>query len=568
MKTKLILSLAALIMVASSAMGQVIRDDWYNASFEKEGVYGAEVDRAYDFLGKKKAKYRPVVAIIGAGADIEHEALKKNLWTNKKEKADGIDNDGNGYVDDFHGWSFIGTKNGQTMENTGSEGDREWIRLKEKYGDIMYDGKQYFVYKHGERQYIDSPVDLLEYNYFKSLNNESELARSYASWVFSNYTKELAIQVYADMRAKYPGRRLTHEDMKNVYNIQEKAAVDSLFEIGITALYMNAGFLKKYAEADSTFDYMGYIEQSYTKGGAQKKAWDSYMEKYNKYPLGIREKEVGDDGVSMENRVYGNNTLLTANSAGGTMIATLIAGERGVEGRNNPICRNAEIMPLVIVNQAGDPYLKDVAVSIRYAVDNGADVICFTMPGDFYPTKQKSWVEEAIRYAEEKGVLLVVNTAELSLDIDRYAYYPNRFMKNGDGEFGNILVVSPSDKMGNPMLKSNFGAKGVDLYAPGMSIMSGYIGDSYKVGSGSILSLAVTAGVAALVKSYYPHLTGSQIRTILNESVTSRAGAEVEKMNSSNKGIVQDMYLFDDLCLSKGIINAYKAVQAADKIKQ
>lgn len=562
---KIILMMTVAILATEGLYAQIQPQDWYNTSVEKTGIYGAEVDKAYEFLAQKKSKKNPIVAVIGAGVDVEHEALVKNIWTNPKEKADGIDNDGNGLVDDLHGWNFIGQKDGNVMASVGTVGDREWFRLKEKYADLLFDGKSFFKYVDGKRQEVTIPIDRAEYQYFRDLTKTSTLASIYAGWVLSHHTAALAKDMFDGLRAKYPEKtRFETDDLKTLFDIKERAERDSLFGLSFTMLHMHAQMVKN-ASKDPSFDYMAYIEESNVGGGQSRHCYDNFEKELAKYPVGVRETMVGDKGEDMKNKAYGNNVLLTANAAGGTMISTIIAGARGVEGRNNPICPNAQIMPLVVVNQAGEPYLKDVALAMRYAVDHGADVICFSMPNSFYPSAQRVWVEEAIRYAETKGVLIVVNSYDMSINMDETVYYPNRFMTSGK-EFTNVMTVSPSDDKGNPLLKSNFGAKSVDLYAPGVAILGGGMGDVYQVGSGSILSMAVTAGVAALVKSYYPNLTGSQIRKILNESVTSRAGVEVEKM-VAKRDMIQDMYLFEELCLSKGILNAYKAVQAADKMK-
>lgn len=562
---KSILLTAMVLFAVEGLYAQNTVKDWYNASSDKTGIYGAEVDKAYEFLAKKKVKHTPIIAVIGAGVDIEHEALVKNIWTNQKEKADNKDNDGNGLVDDIHGWNFIGQKDGNSMPNIGKVADREWFRLRSKYEGLMFDGKKYFRYVDEKRQDVTTPINHEEYMYFKSLNVQSIIASASMGSTFSHYTAALSNELFGALKAKYPEKkRFVLEDLSSLFDVNERASRDSLFGMGYTIIHMNAQIIKEYAK-DTTFDYMGYVDNVNSKGEQIKKTYETFQKALNAYPVGVRESMVGDSGDDMSKKVYGNNVLLTANSAGGTMISSIIAGTRGVEGRNNPICENALIMPLVIVDQAGEPYLKDMALSIRYAVDHGADIICFSLPNDFFPTAQRIWVEEALRYAETKGVLIVVNTLENSTNLDDKQFFPNRFMTSGK-EFTNVMTVSPSDSKGNPLLKSNFGAESVDLYAPGDAILGGYVGDSYQVGSGSVLSMAVTAGVAALIKSYYPNLTGSQIRMLLNKNVTSRAGVEVEKM-VQKKQIIQDMYLFDELCLSKGIINAYKAVQAADKIK-
>ena len=187
------------------------------------------------------------------------------------------------------------------------------------------------------------------------------------------------------------------------------------------------------------------------------------------------------------------------------------------------------------------------------------------MQNTLYPENQKKWISEALKYAESKGVFVVTPAWEAAQDLSVVTYYPNRWM-TGERELTNLMVVSSSDKNGNPSMNSNYGAKEIDLYAPGMDIYSTYTGDTYQNGTGLGLAAATTVGVAALIKAYYPHLTGTQIRNILLETVTSRKDAEVEKGIVVDGKQTQDLFLFGDLCLSGGIINAYQAVVAADKI--
>ena len=142
--------------------------DWFNCSFDQDSVYGAEVNKAYDYLNanKKKAKKRPVVALIGTGMDVEHEDLKQAIWVNPKEKLNQKDDDKNGWIDDINGWNFIGGKDGQVMESLTREGEREFFRLKDKYADYIFDGKKYYKIINGKRQEVPAPENLEEYNYY------------------------------------------------------------------------------------------------------------------------------------------------------------------------------------------------------------------------------------------------------------------------------------------------------------------------------------------------------------------------------------------------------------------
>ena len=268
--------------------------------------------------------------------------------------------------------------------------------------------------------------------------------------------------------------------------------------------------------------------------------------------------------MDINDNKYGNNVLLTVDAAIGTMEAGIIAAKRENGLGGNGIMDQAEIMTLR-VSANGEPYLKDIALAIRYAVDHQADIIMLPVQNTLYPEDQKKWISEALEYAESKGVFIVTPAWEGAQDLAVETYYPNRWM-TGKKELTNLMVVCSSDKNGNPSMNSNYGAKEVDLYAPGMEIYSTYTGDTYQSGTGLGLAAATTVGVAALIKAYYPHLTGTQIRNILLETVTSRKDAEVEKGIIVDGKPTQDLFLFGDLCLSGGIINAYQAVVAADKI--
>lgn len=529
--------------------------DWYNCSFDKDNVYGAEVNKAYDFLKGKKVKKRPVVALIGSGIDVEHEDLKQAIWFNPKEKADGKDNDKNGLVDDVNGWNFLGGKDGQVMESTMREGDREFLRLKDKYADYVFDGKDYYKVINEKLTKVAAPENVDEYNYFRyQVLPESPMASTYGGWQLTYVIRDYAGKFDKMMRERFPNKELTQEDFGICYD--PKAPRDSLAEV---AFMVCAYGFSLYQTDKWDAVYAGI------KSGAQiQQSQADYERKVNQFGADGRKEIVGDNYLDINDNKYGNNVLLTTDAAIGTMEAGIIAGKRDNGLGGNGIMDQAEIMTLRVAAD-GEPYLKDIALAIRYAVDHGADVILLPVQNSLYPEEQKKWISEALEYAESKGVLAITPAWEGSQDLSKDAYFPNRWMTDKK-ELTNLMVVSSSDKEGNPSMKSNYGAKEVDLYAPGIDIYSAYTGDTYQTGTGIGLAAATTAGVAALLKAYYPELTGTQIRNILLESVTSRKDVEVEKGIRVNGQSTQDLFLFGDLCLSGGILNAYQAVVAADKL--
>ena len=529
--------------------------DWYNCSFDKDGVYGAEVNKAYDFLKEKKIKKRPVVALIGSGMDIEHEDLKQAIWVNPKEKADGKDNDKNGLIDDINGWNFLGGKDGQVMESTMREGDREYLRLKDKYADYIFDGKNYNKIIYGKLTKVADPENIEEYNYFfEKVLPESPMAGSYCGWQLGYVIKYYAEKFDQMMKERFPGKELTETEFGICYD--PKAPRDSLSEVAFMMCAMGFGVYKT--------DKWETVYAGIRDGAQIELSKMEYEKKVERFGADGRKEIIGDNYLDINDNKYGNNVLLTVDAAIGTMEAGIIAAKRENGLGGNGIMDQAEIMTLR-VSANGEPYLKDIALAIRYAVDHQADIIMLPVQNTLYPEDQKKWISEALEYAESKGVFIVTPAWEGAQDLAVETYYPNRWM-TGKKELTNLMVVCSSDKNGNPSMNSNYGAKEVDLYAPGMEIYSTYTGDTYQSGTGLGLAAATTVGVAALIKAYYPHLTGTQIRNILLETVTSRKDAEVEKGIIVDGKPTQDLFLFGDLCLSGGIINAYQAVVAADKI--
>lgn len=529
--------------------------DWYNCSFDKDGVYGAEVNKAYDFLKGKKIKKRPVVALIGSGMDIEHEDLKQAIWVNPKEKADGKDNDKNGLVDDINGWNFLGGKDGQVMEATMREGDREFLRLKDKYADYIFDGKNYNKVIDGKLTKVADPENIEEYNYYRNqVLPESPMAGTYSGWQLTYVLKAYADKFDQMMKERFPGKELTEADFSICYD--PKAPRDSLSEVSFMMCAMGFGVYKT--------DKWETVYSGIKSGAQIEQAKAEYERKVGQFGADGRKDIIGDNYLDINYNKYGNNVLLTADAAIGTMEAGIIVAKRENGLGGNGIMDQAEIMTLRVAAN-GEPYLKDIALAIRYAVDHQADIIMLPVQNTLYPEDQKKWISEALEYAESKGVFCITPAWEGAQDLAVETYYPNRWM-TGKKELTNLMVVCSSDKNGNPSMNSNYGAKEVDLYAPGMEIYSTYTGDTYQCGTGLGLAAATTVGVAALIKAYYPHLTGTQIRNILLETVTSRKDAEVEKGIIVDGKPTQDLFLFGDLCLSGGIINAYQAVVAADKI--
>lgn len=356
------------------------------------------------------------------------------------------------------------------------------------------------------------------------------------------------------MKQRFPGKELTVEEFQSCYD--PKAERDSLSEVAFvcTAYYFSLYNTDKW---EPVYQNMGKRSVETAKA--------NYEKALAQYGTDNRQAVIGDNPLDINDNHYGNNILLTSDAATNVMKAGIIAAKRDNGKGSNGIADHAEIMTLRICTGEGEPYLKDMALAIRYAVSHGADVIVLPEQNILYPEEQKQWIVSELKEAENKGAIVIVPAWNTSVDMDKVEFFPNRKMSK-DKELTNLMVVASSDKKGNPVMNTNYGANALDIYAPGTDIYSTYTGDTYRKGTGDELAAVTVAGVAALIKSYFPKLTGSQIRDILIKSVTSRKGIEVEKGIRVDDRPSQDLFLFDDLCISGGIVNAYQAILEAEKM--
>lgn len=209
---------------------------------------------------------------------------------------------------------------------------------------------------------------------------------------------------------------------------------------------------------------------------------------------------------------------------------------------------------------AGDPYLKDVALAIRYAVDHGAKVMLLPSQNTLFPPVERKWIADALYYAEQHDVLAIVPVTESAQDLQKTTYYPNRKMIAGH-ELTNLMIVAPSDKLGKPSLKANYGKTELDIHAPGKEIYSAGVGNTYGLSTGTGMAAATLAGAAALVRSYFPKLTAAEVRELLNNTVTPMQDMEIEKTIVVNDRKVNDLFTYSDISISGGIVNVANAVK-------
>ena len=506
--------------------------------FQKDTVYGTSVNKAYKELLKDKKSHTVIVAVIDQGVDITHEDLQGHIWTNKKEIAgNGIDDDKNGYVDDIHGWNFLGGKDGKMMYATSSEADREYARLMPKYANEdsseVKNKKEYQYFLKAKTQHIKDSAGRSPKKYLSLSAFINKVDSAFT--VVKNETKKSPIY-FTDLRSfqfKDSLANASKEFLITVFSGQDpdtgSFTLDSLIAQG-------RGEVLKLKSKQLLYDMI--------QGD----------------PNRMRKEIVDDDPFNLNDRIYGNNIVGDEAGFHGTHCSGIIAASRGNNIGMDGIANNVLILPVRGTNSYpfGDERDKDVALSIRYAVDNGAKIISMSFSKYFSP--QKKWVDDAVKYAEQKGVLLVRAAGNESANIDSIISYPNADFTGAHGKAKNLIIVGAiSSRSGLEITAdfSNYGQKNVDVFAPGVDIYSAVPGNKYQLMSGTSMATPVVAGVAALILEYYPGLSAIQVKDIILKSVTSLKGKKVYKPGT------EELVDFSTLCVSGGVVNAYKSLQLA-----
>lgn len=506
-------------------------DNWFTKDAELDLAEGTGADRAYDQLNLKHRK-EIVVAVIDSGVDIHHEDLQGKIWINKAEVAgNGIDDDGNGFVDDLHGWNFIGgvDANGKPthIDAEQLEVTRELIKMKAKKKALEEQGQS---------------LSEKEQEYLKKISAEVEEALTTADKML-----KILDQYLADLKKHYevvkdllqvPFEKMTYAAVSSLQTTTEEQAQAKKEIMSI--------FMKGNAQ-----DVARFLR---VKGIYEDDANYYYNEKF--LP---RAEIVKDDPENFNDVAYGNNDVIGPGADHGTHVAGIIAANRdnnlGIRG----IAQNVKIMALRVVPN-GDERDKDVALAVKYAADNGADIINMSFGKGYSP--QKSEVSEAFKYAEEKGLLILHAAGNESTDRDQEDRFPTRKVYNDAGEVvdtvGTWLDVGASSQFNNRTLAAtftNFGQTTVDVFAPGVNLNSTIPGNRYAVFSGTSMACPSAAGVAALVWSQWPELTAEEMKARLTETVRSRAGLLVRLPSDHTKDVP-----FESLSMTGGIVDAFKAL--------
>ncbi|MET4082596.1 subtilisin family serine protease [Pedobacter sp. UYP30] len=514
-------ALGLALMVSLPFLASAQKENWQNLDLKTDSVFGISTEKAYNELLKNKRPTKVIVAVNDGGVDVNHEDLKSVIWTNPKEKAgNGKDDDKNGYIDDIHGWDFLGGKdtaiNYETLELT-----RLVRRDMKRFGSTTDENV--------------APKDTAAYTKFKKARTEYESKLADAKQNLAGIT---GFKNALDELVKHIGKAdPTAEDIAN-YKPQNDMETRIQSVLGKTLQKMT---LKEFYDSQIMEGLKYYGQQA------------DYNLNIDYNPRNI----VGDDPDNSKEKFYGNNDVKGPDALHGSHVAGIIGADRtnnlGIKGVANDVA----IMGVRVVPN-GDERDKDVANGIYYAVNNGAKVINMSY-GKGY-SYDKEAVDAAMNYAAKKDVLIVQAAGNDNEDIDIENNFPNH--KGLDQKtIDSWITVGASGPTNDSTLKasfSNFGKTQVDVFAPGVDILSTVAGNDYKKESGTSMASPVVAGLAALIREYYPKLSAKQVKEIIVKSVV-----KVDHNVSYMKGTESVSVPFSDLCISGGVVNAYNALKLA-----
>jgi cell wall-associated protease len=534
---KIFISISALL-ISGFLFSQTQKrpDNWFNLDPANDKVNGVSTERTYKELLKDKKAVPVIVAVLDSGVDYKHEDLKDVMWTNPGEIAgNGIDDDKNGYIDDIHGWSFLGGKDGKNVDSDNLESTRIYRAYKAKY-----DGKTAADFKSKEEK-----AELAKYVAAKTDMNDVKSKYEPAYNQLKFFKGGLAI-IEADIKAQQGVTDIKAENLEK-YTPEDKTAKQTK---GILLMSLKSG-KSTYAE------FKEQIEEGYEQ-------MSSMIEKSLNPDFDPR-SIVGDNYADPYEKYYGNADCKGPHSFHGTHVAGIIAATRnngiGVDG----VAADVKIMAVRCVPD-GDERDKDIANAIIYAVDNGAKILNMSFGKKF--SWNKKVVDDAVKYAQSKGVLLMHAAGNDHLNIDEVTHYPTTKFE-GKGSATNMITIAALSWKPDSMIAApftNYGKKSIDLFAPGVDIHSTTPENEYKDASGTSMATPVAAGVAAVLKSYYPNITPEQMKKILvKSSLKTYKGKKIIKPGSK-KGDKDRYVKFEELGKNAGMINLYEAVKLADKM--
>lgn len=531
------------VLARKSEMTEEEIQKWPHMDIYKDSVPGMSLDKAYEFLAGKKGE-TVIVGVIDSGIDIEHEDLDDLIWTNEDEiPNNNKDDDKNGYVDDIHGWNFLGGEEGSSAPE-----QLEITRIVKKLAAQMakMDEKEILA-QEGDNEKVREKLKYAKEHYSK-LKSEVDDERDSA-------LKQKVLYTGIQENMRKTDAAVKKSLGKDTYSLDDLTAFTSEDEGIQKGKEMLMRMLSSGMTAEQGIEELnGAVDYFTLKSGYH-------------YNIDFSGRVTGDNPDDMKDVPYGNNWVIGSkdDEIHGTHVSGIIMAERNNGIGMNGVTNNVALMSIRAVPD-GDEYDKDVALAIRYAVDNGAKVVNMSFGKSYSP--HKYWVFDAIKYAADHDVLLVHAAGNDHEDIDVEDNFPNDSKDKLTEISDNVLTVGAMTRHFDENLVatfSNYGKKNVDVFAPGLEIYSTFPKNEYESIQGTSMAAPQVAGVAALIRSYYPNLTASQVKHIIMDS-----GIDFNRQVKlpAGRGSKPAMVDFNKLSVSGKILNAYNAVVLADKMSK
>ncbi len=482
---------------------------WSHMDLVKDTVPGMSVNRAYGEIIKNKKGQTVIVAVIDSGIDIDHEDLQASIWVNEDEiPNNNKDDDNNGYIDDVHGWNFLGETYHEQFEYVrllvgGNTADPNYERARREFNKEY---RKNLAYK----SYYEEII--------KDINKSDKVIADYLD--ISDYTMDDLSKIESE-----------DENLLQHVSHMESLLGDDIKTVNELREIINHGL-------DQFNEHLDFH--------------------LNKSFVG---RKTGDNPDDISQTSYGNANVkpTSKEESHGTHVAGIIAATRNNGKGANGVSNNVRIMSLRAVPD-GDEYDKDIALAIRYAADNGAKIINMSF-GKYY-SPHKEWVHDAIVYAAQKDVLIVSGAGNEKLDLDKAVNYPNDHLNRVEIADNYITVGATGPKYGSGIISnfSNYGKTTVDVFAPGTKIHSTFPENTYKSINGTSMASPAVAGIAALIRSYNPNLSAPQVKEIIMLSGLAITSKVMVPGDSSR------IVPFGDLSRSSKLVNAYNALIMAAQV--
>ncbi|MEP7381667.1 MAG: S8 family peptidase [Gemmatimonadota bacterium] len=491
-------------------------EDWQLRDIGTDRVPGISARRAeQELLATRRPARTVVVAIIDGGIDTAHVDLKANLWSNPKEVAgNGKDDDGNGYVDDTRGWNYLGGADGKNVDWDTLELTREQVRCS-KGGAAIPDASLKAHCVEVAREFTEK----------KTESEQQAMQVRMMDGMYSRTVRILGTVLPADSltAARVTALRPTSDSVRAARDLFLRMA-----ESGIDAQ----------ALTDAREDVDGRLKYGFNVD-------------FNPRTV------IGDDPNNPTERRYGNRDVTGPDAKHGSHVAGIIGAVRGNNIGIDGIAGSVRLMAVRAVPN-GDEHDKDIANAIRYAVDNGAQIINMSFGKGFSPEKRV--VDDAVKYADAHGVLMIHAAGNDGENLANGGNFPTPVYLDG-ARAANWIEVGASSWKGGAALAapfSNYGKTQVDVFAPGVDILSTIPGGGVARESGTSMAAPVVSGLAAVLMSYFPTLSAADVKQIIMDSATRYADTIVVRPGTEGEKVP-----FGSLSVTGGVVNLYAAVKAA-----